>query len=187
MTKMKGAFSMSCKTTQFFEPKEYVDRATGEVITAYTTITEAADRDFSKIWIKNALEKLEIIGNKKTKVAYWIVEHMNGKNELNMTYKEIESATGSSHGTVVSTIKALVAGDFLQKRGNGRYVVNPALIYRGSHGGRMNIMNEYIDSGKAKGKQKTAQQKLDELNKYIEKLQRQAQDLAQEVVREEMQ
>jgi len=168
--------------------RTFVDTETGEIKTAYTTVTEAVDKDFHKIWLKNALNTLEIVGNKKTKVAYWVIEHMNKNNEFNFTYAEIEAQLGMSHQTVAVTMKKLIDGGFLQKKGHGKYVINPALIFRGSYGGRMNIMNEYVDTETAKKKAQTPQERLDELNSRIEimlknteRLQMQARHLAEKI------
>ena len=150
-----------------FGIREYIDPETGEVVKAYTIQTEATDKDLRTIWLKSVLETLELVGNKKTRVAYWIIENMDQKNELNMTYEEIERATNSAHGTVVSTVKALIEGDFLRRKGNGRYIVNPALVYKGNHGGRMAVLNQYADHSKLSAESKSTEQELDEVNQRI--------------------
>ena len=88
-----------------------------------------------------------------------------------------------SHQTVAVTMKKLIDGGFLQKKGHGRYVINPALIYRGSYGGRMSIMNKYVDTEMAKSKSQTPQERLKELNTRIEAMRRSTELLREQALR----
>lgn len=77
--------------------------------------------------IGDLMEVVEQIGNKKLKVMEYLIDNMNGNNEINLTQDDVVLATGISKPTVNETFKALTAANFLKKI-NRRYVLNTQII-----------------------------------------------------------
>ncbi len=62
--------------------------------------------------IGDLMEVLEQIGNKKIKVMEFLIDNMNSNNEINLSQREVEQATGISIKTINETFKALVTANF---------------------------------------------------------------------------
>jgi Fe2+ or Zn2+ uptake regulation protein len=77
--------------------------------------------------IGDLMEVLEQIGNKKIKVMEFLIDNMNSNNEINLSQREVEQATGISIKTINETFKALVTANFLKKI-KRRYVLNTQII-----------------------------------------------------------
>ena len=60
-----------------------------------------------------------------------------------MTYRQISEKSGISLQTVTRTISALIDSDFLIRINQGAYQVNPDVIFKGSHNGRLNVLYQY--------------------------------------------
>lgn len=124
--------------------QHYLNPNTGELIDMQVIETEESDKDFNfhKLFMKNFLASLDIVSNQKTKVAYWIIEHINKDNMLIYSYRQIADATGISYQTVATTVKILLDADFLRKNGKV-IIVNPDIIFKGSASRRANILHTY--------------------------------------------
>ena len=87
---------------------EYTNNATGEI--EYFDVIEKEDRDFNfhKLWLGHILQSIDLIGNQKTKLAFWIIEHLDKENKLVYTYDQIQKETKMSLDTIAKTMKALV-------------------------------------------------------------------------------
>ena len=104
---------------------------------------ETVDINFDKIWLSSVLEALEQVGNKKIKVANYILNNRDKTtNYLIKTQREIAEECGVSLQTVSSTLKALEKADMLIGK-SGVYQVNPERIARGKHNKRMAILRIY--------------------------------------------
>src|SRR5699024_11756062 len=95
------------------------------------------------IQICNILEKINKIKNQKIRVVILIIENINKKNELIMTYRVIAEKTNTSLQTVSETMKALQESNLLSKIRNGYYRVNPDVIFKGGRNDRMNVLLRY--------------------------------------------
>ena len=93
--------------------------------------------------MRNLIATLELVGNQKTKLAYWIIEHLDRENKLTLTLRQIAEQTGISLETVRITIKILLDADFLRKINISAYMVNPEVIFKGTHKARLGILNVY--------------------------------------------
>lgn len=139
--------------------KKYVDSMTGEVETMQVISIEDRDFNFHKIWLKNILATFDLIGNKKVKLAMWIIDHLDSENKLIGTQRAIASQSGFSLTTVSETMVALQEADFLQRINSGAYRINPDIIFKGSKTDRMNVLFEYrkeASKGAASGKETLA-------------------------------
>lgn len=131
------------KKVKVIGTQQYINASTGEL--EEMQVTELQDRDFNftKIWLKNLITKLELVGNQKTKLAYWIIDHLNKENQLVMTYRQMSKESKISLETVRMTMKILMDADFIRRLNIGAYVVNPDVVFKGSRGARLNILSVY--------------------------------------------
>ena len=134
-----------------------IDKETGEEIPVVQVNQEMEDRDFNfhKLWFGHFIQSLDSITNKRLKLAFWIIDHLDSNNKLIMSTSEIAEETGISLRTVKATIKTLQEGDvpFLKKigKGGGAYMVNPAIVFKGAAGKRMAVMYDYSHAKKPAG------------------------------------
>ena len=149
--------------------ENYINVATGELVPMATTNIEDRDFNFSKVWMHNFIATLDLVGNKKTKLSYWIIENLDKENKLCMSYRQISEETGMSLDTVRVTMKALLNADFMRKSGTA-YQVNPDIIFRGTRNARLAILNDYTAEPK---RQPTKEEQIKQLQDSIETLQRQ--------------
>lgn len=103
------------------------------------------DKGFTKVWLTDFMAKLELIGNQKLKLAFWIIEHVDSKTHyLNYSQRQIAKESGIGLNTVNETMKALEEADFLRKV-NKVYMLNPEVLFKGySSNARQAILTEYI-------------------------------------------
>lgn len=124
------------------------DAETGELQELEATVIdeewdEARDINFEKIWLGEVMEALEQVGNKKIKVANYILTHRDKTtNYLILTQREIAEKCQVSLQTVSSTIKALESADLITCK-SGIYQVNPERLAYGNHTKRMAILRIY--------------------------------------------
>lgn len=137
------AQSKTSKKVKVIGTESYINANTGEVEDFQVVRLEDRDFDFHKVWIHAIIDSLDLIGNKKTKLAFWIVEHLNHDNQLIMTYRQIAEKSGISLETVRSTMNALIESNFLRRINQGAYCVNPDVIFKGKHSGRLNVLFQY--------------------------------------------
>lgn len=145
---------ITTKKQKFVGFKELIDAETGEVIPVQLNEIEDRDFNFHKVWLRMFIEGLDGIANKKMKLAFWIIDHLNKENQLIYTFKRMAEETGLSENTVILTMKELQKGNppFLKKLQSGVYVVNPEILYKGNHRGRMGIIYQFGEMGKSKDK-----------------------------------
>ena len=96
--------------------------------------------------MKNFISTLDIVGNQKTRLCFWIIDHVDKENRLIGTYRTIASQSGMSLDTVRITMKLLMDADFMRKAQNGVYVINPNLVFKGTRNARMNVLNQFTSA-----------------------------------------
>ncbi|WP_054637859.1 replication/maintenance protein RepL [Thalassobacillus sp. C254] len=133
------------KKVKILGTKEFVDSETGEVHKMQVTDIEERDANFHKIWLGHLLETLDLIGNKKIKVAMFIMSDLNKENQFLGTHRYISEQTGVSLPTVTETMSVLQESNFLIKVRNGFYRVNPDVLFKGGKGDRMNVLLRYTN------------------------------------------
>lgn len=169
-TEKKLPVPHTSKKVKYVGTQEFIDAKTGEVVTMSVTDIEERDFNFAKIWMRNFISTLEMVGNQKTKLAYWIIDNLDSQNRLIATARAIATETDISYGTVASTMKILQDVDFLRKQQSGVYVVNPDVYFKGQHGHRMNVLNQYHEIGQEKP-QLTKEDKILNIQESIRVLQ----------------
>ncbi len=122
---------------------EYTNNSTGEIENFQVVRMEDRDFNFHKIWLEHIINSLDLIGNQKTKLAFWILDNLDRENKLTMTYRQIADKSGISLDTVRVTMKALIESNFLQRINQGAYRVNPDTIFKGKKMSRLNVLYQY--------------------------------------------
>ena len=152
--------------------EQYIQTSTGEI--KDFQVSEIIDKDFNfnKIWMKNFISTLEIVGNQKSKLCFWIIDNLNRDNQLIATYRQLADRT------VRVTMKLLLDADFLRKQATGVYIVNPDIVFRGSRTARLNVLNEYAASERIA---LSDEEKLRNLKNSIDTLMKQAKALEQKI------
>ena len=107
------------KKVKFVGTQTYINTDTGEIIDMEVTKIEERDFNFSKVWMRNFIAALDIVGNKKTKLCYWIIENINKENMLVGTLRDISKRTDISLETVRLTMDILLDADFLRRKSQG--------------------------------------------------------------------
>lgn len=136
------------KTTIYGNETIYKKDENGELIPLDATVIdeewdETRDINFDKIWLGEVLSALEEVGNKKIKVATYILSHRDkSTNFLIKTQRDIAKECDVSLQTVSSTIKALEGADLITCK-SGIYQVNPERVAYGGHNKRMAILRIY--------------------------------------------
>lgn len=175
-----GKNELTTKTTtkrvKCIGTERFINTATGVIEDFQVTQIEERDFNFSKVWIRNFVATLDLVGNQKTKLVYWIIDHLNKENQLIYTNRQLESETGISLKTVSITMKALQDANFLKKQSNGVYIINPDILFKGSKGARMNVLNQYSELGYQKI-ELSKEEKISNLQQSISTLQHQLDEL----------
>jgi DNA-binding transcriptional regulator YhcF (GntR family) len=141
------AKQQTTKAVKIIGTQQYINADTGELEDFQVTSIEERDFNFHKIWMKNFVTTLDIVGNQKTKLCFWIIDNLDKENKLCMTYRQIAEKTGMSLDTIRITMRLLIDADFIRKHNAGVYVVNPNILYKGSRTARLNVLNTYSEIG----------------------------------------
>jgi DNA-binding transcriptional regulator YhcF (GntR family) len=131
------------KKVKIIGNQTYINRDTGEIEDFQVVNIEERDFNFHKVWLSHVINSLNLIGNQKTKLAFWILDNLDKENKLTMTYRQISEKSGISYQTVSRTMKSLLESNFLQQINQGAYRVNPNVIFKGSRNGRLNVLYQY--------------------------------------------
>lgn len=131
--------------------ERWVNEETGEVRYVQEVDIKSTDKGFEKIWLGMILAMLDIVGGKKKDVVSYIVsKRSRSENLIFATQRTISDETGVSIKTVTSTIQALKNAGILSQVTPGCYRISPAVIWRGSHMGRMAIMAKFSEEKAAR-------------------------------------
>ena len=122
---------------------QYVNPYTGELEDFQVISIENHDFNFHKIWLNHVINSLDLIGNQKTRLAFWIIDNLDRENKLTMTYRQISENSGISLDTVRITMKFLLESNFLERINQGAYRVNPNVIFKGTRSNRLNVLYQY--------------------------------------------
>lgn len=129
--------------------KTLQDTKTGEEIPVQMVQVEERDFSFHKVWLQHLIVALDEISNQKQKLAFWILDNLDRENQLTLTLRQISEKSGISYQTVARTMKVLQSGKMplLVRKNGGCYVINPNIIWKGSHNTRMAVLYEYLNMG----------------------------------------
>nr|WP_103626114.1 replication/maintenance protein RepL [Bacillus thuringiensis] len=125
--------------------RELVDTETGEVIHVdQITKRVYGTKNFWKMYLMDFLTVLGIIDNKQLDIFIYIAENTNQSNNLFIgTYKQIAKDVGVSEPTIAKLMKKLQANNFIKKKQNGVYIVNPNIMMKGNDTKRQILLSYY--------------------------------------------
>lgn len=123
--------------------EQYINKETGLLEDFEVVSVEDRDFNFHKVWLESVINSMDLLGNQKTRLAFWIIQHLNKENQLVMTQRQISEKSGISLKTVSVTMKTLLDSNFLRKINGGAYCVNPDVLFKGTRNGRMNVLIQY--------------------------------------------
>lgn len=125
--------------------KTLIDPNTGERFEVGHMAIAEADANFSKIWVANLLFAIEEFSSAAMEILFWLVketEKTRGTNTIIMTIREVAEETGKSTQTIHRVLKILEKNDVIRRK-TGVIIVNPEVVYKGTHQGRMNVLMSY--------------------------------------------
>lgn len=141
--KMAKQTKQTSKKVKVVGTQQYINATDGTVEDFQVMRIEERDFNFHKIWLEHIVNSLDLIGNQKTRLAFWIIEHLDKENKLTMTYRQIAEKSGISLDTVRVTMKSLMDSNFIERINQGAYRVNPDVIFKGGKTDRMNVLYQY--------------------------------------------
>jgi len=144
------SMKMTRRKTKVVGTQQYIEAKTGELCEMNVISIEERDANFHKIWLGHIIHSLDDISNQKMRLAFWLLDHMNGDNQITLTQRQIADKSGFSIDTVKRTLKALVDNDFMIRFNIGVYQINPDFIFKGGQGKRLNVLIEYNDTREAR-------------------------------------
>lgn len=123
----------------------WINQRTGEIIEAQTLLKEVKEVDigFHKLWIGHILETIEEVGTAKVKVLFWLMKNADQNNMVRATVRQIAERVGVGEATVKRLMAALRKADVVRLEYGGRWILNPAVVFKGAHGRRMNVLIRY--------------------------------------------
>lgn len=162
------------KKVKVLGTEQFVNTQTGEIEDFQVSRIEERDFNFTKIWLTQMLATLGLLGNKKTKVAYYIIDNLNKDNTFIGTYRQIAKATSASLPTVTTVMKTLLDANFLRRQLDGVYTVNPNIMFKGGRNARLNVLQTYDNTEQ---KPISDEEKIQNLQNSIAALQKQLKKL----------
>ncbi|EOO23302.1 hypothetical protein IIU_07057 [Bacillus cereus VD133] len=128
--------------------RELVDTETGEVIHVdQITKRVYGTKNFWKMYLMDFLTVLGIIDNKQLDIFIYIAENTNHSNNLFIgTYKQISKNVGVSEPTIAKLMKKLQTNNFIKKKQNGVYIVNPNIMMKGNDTKRQILLSYYEET-----------------------------------------
>jgi Fe2+ or Zn2+ uptake regulation protein len=126
-------------------------------------------KGWRRVIMSDLMEVIEKVGNKKIEVLSYLIDNMDGKNQINTTYRQISKDTQIAIETIRQTFIALKEANLIKKIG-GLYVLNVEII--SSYGNSTN--NKYLaikyNFTNSKKIEKNKEQEIKELEIRLEKL-----------------
>lgn len=168
MPKQSPSKQTTSKKVKVVGTQLFLDTTTGELVPMQVQEIEERDFNFSKVWMRSFIAALDIVGNKKTRLCYWIIDNINRDNLLIGTLRQIAEKSAMSLETVRVTINILLDADFLRRVSQSVYMVNPNVLYKGSRNGRLDVLSRYMSSEKV---ELSDAQRLKNLEQSIKEMQ----------------
>lgn len=130
-------------------------------------------KGWRRVILGDLLEVIDSIGNKKIKVLEYLIDNMNGKNEIDLTQREVSEGLKVSIQTVSTTFKELEKANLIKKI-KRKYVLNTKIVsaYGSKERNTMLCINyEFYDGANKKPKKKkTIDDKIADKEKELQEL-----------------
>lgn len=133
------------KKVKVIGTEKYINAETGKIEEMQVMNIEERDANFHKLWLEHILHTMDLIGNQKTKLAFWLLDNLDKENKITMTYRQISKKSNMSYQTVYRTMNALIQSNFLVKINGGAYRVNPDVLFKGGKTDRLNVLLKYYN------------------------------------------
>lgn len=176
------------KKVKYLGTQQFLNLENGTIEDFNVTGIEDRDFNFHKVWMRNFISTLDIVGNQKTKLCFWIIDNLNRENQLLFTYRQIAEKANISLDTVRITMGILLDANFLRRQNQGCYIVNPDIVFKGTRNGRLNILNQFYEAEKVElsdeDKLSNILKSMNEMNRTMEKLAREAEALKDKISKE---
>lgn len=125
----------------------WINQRTGEIIETQTLEKAIPGTDvdigFHKLWIGHILSTIDEVGNAKVKVLFWLLQNMDRQNMVKATVRQIAEKSGVGEATVKRLMASLRKADVVRLEYGGRWIMNPAVAFKGAHQRRMNVLIRY--------------------------------------------
>lgn len=131
------------KKVKIIGTETYINEKTGKIEEMNVVSIEERDANFHKIWLNHIIQSVELLGNQKIKLAFWLIEQLDRENKITLTYRQIAEKSSISYKTVQRTMETLITCNFLVKINSGAYRVNPDVLFKGGKTDRLNILFKY--------------------------------------------
>lgn len=128
--------------------------------------SKETDFNFHKVWVKDLVELLELIGGKKVKVFNHLLLKMNSDNIFIGTIRAIAEKLKLSKETVSSSLKLLKDAGHIKMLQDGVYMINPDLILKGNSAKRQKLRADYfgLKYENSNNKNKVSKEEADFIN-----------------------
>ena len=138
-------YQQNTQTVVGTRKRELADVETGErILVDQITKRVYGTKSFWKVYLMDFLSVLGIIDSKQLDVFIHICENTNQSNNLFIgTYKDIAEACKVSQPTIAKIVKKLVANNFIRRKQNGVWYVNPNILMRGNDTKRQILLSYY--------------------------------------------
>lgn len=127
------------------QKRTLIDQTTGELIMVdQITKRVYGTKQFWKVYLMDFLTVLGIIDNKQLDIFIYIVEHTEpSTNTFIGTYDTIGKEVGVSRQTIAKIMKKLQQNNFITKKQNGVWIVNPNILMKGNDTKRQILLSYY--------------------------------------------
>lgn len=121
------------------------DNETGELMkVTQTTKLRYGSKHFWKCYIKKFLEVMKSLSARQFTVFIYIIEHTHPSTNLFIgTYDNIVKDTGCCRQTVAVAMKKLQTCDFIRKKQNGIWMINPEVLMKGNDSKQYLLLSEF--------------------------------------------
>lgn len=125
--------------------RELVDVNTGErILVDQITKRVYGTKNFWKCYLMDFLTVLGIIDSKQLDVFIYIASNTNPSNNMFVgTYNDIASEVNVSRQTIAKLMKKLQEKNFIKRKQNGVWYVNPNVLMKGNDTKRQILLSYY--------------------------------------------
>lgn len=142
---LETEYSEKTQTLVASERRVVQDVQTGEVFEIDQVVKRVyGTKQFWKVYLMDFLATLGIIDSKQLDVFIFIAENTNPSNNLFIgTYKHIAETINVSQPTIARIMKKLQEKNAIKKVQNGVWLINPALLLKGSDRKKQLLLTYY--------------------------------------------
>lgn len=163
------------QTVTTIKTLQLTDNETGEQYTAQgIKKTFLGTKQFWKLYLSDFLTVLGLCDSRQLDVLIYVLDNTDARTNLFLgTYDKIVEDTGISRPTVCRIMRKLLDNNFITRRNNGVYRVNPNLLCKGDEWHRRALFIEYedeyeADREKRNDKKRSVQLAIDENSDIVD-------------------